>query len=240
MTLTTYNQIPKTMDIYDHYWKFVESERHFNGIQADIRKLASAWILASFAAIALLLKSDPNVKWLVSPSVLVGVISLMSSLGLMVLWINDQLVYQRLLDCGFATALKMEYDHPELPPVRILMMSSAKKKGMSNWMTYFYTIPMWVYLAITMAALILRHSIEGGNHGLNDNQSLLILVIIIVFQLASTIWVHCKKSSVGTKNRIHLFGNNEFVSLFDGTPASRARLAEIIRNRTGSPYPIQK
>ena len=102
----------------DDYWKFEESERHFNETQAGIRNHAATWMLAAFAAIAILLKSEEKVNWLVSPAVLVGVVGIMATLGLLVLWINDQLVYQRLLDCGFIIALKMEYDNPQLPPIR--------------------------------------------------------------------------------------------------------------------------
>ena len=53
----------------DTYWKFAESEKHFNNIQSGIRNLASGWILAAFAAIALLLKTEKDVTWLVSPAV---------------------------------------------------------------------------------------------------------------------------------------------------------------------------
>ena len=41
---------------------------------------------------------------------MIGVVSLMATLGLLILWINDQLVYQRLLNAGFLIALKLEFD----------------------------------------------------------------------------------------------------------------------------------
>lgn len=144
------------MNRNEEYWKFAESERHFNETQAGIRNMASGWMLAAFAAIAFLLKTDKDATWLVSPAVLVGVVSFMATLGLLVLWINDQLVYQRLLDCAFIIALKMEYDNPQLPPIRAMMMYAAEGKGMARWITHFYTIPMWAFLAITAAAALLR------------------------------------------------------------------------------------
>ena len=116
------------MNNIDDYWKFAESERHFNETQAGIRNHAATWMLDAFAAIALLLKMDKEVTWLISPAVLVGVVSFMATLGLLVLWINDQLVYQRLLDCGFIIALKMEFDNPQLPPIRTMMMDTAEGK----------------------------------------------------------------------------------------------------------------
>jgi len=84
----------------DDYWKFAESERHFNETQAGIRNIASGWMLAAFTAIALLLKTDKAVAWLVSPAVLVAIVSIMATLGLLILWINDQLVYQRFWTAG--------------------------------------------------------------------------------------------------------------------------------------------
>jgi len=54
----------------DDYWRFSVPERLFNEIQAGIRNLVSTWVLAVFAAIALLLKSEDKSNWLVSPAVL--------------------------------------------------------------------------------------------------------------------------------------------------------------------------
>jgi len=60
------------MSKQDEYWKFAESERHFNETQAGIRNHAATWMLAAFAASAILLKSEDKVNWLVAPAVLVA------------------------------------------------------------------------------------------------------------------------------------------------------------------------
>ena len=85
----------------EEYWKFVESERHFNSIQAGIRNRAATWLLAAFGAIAVLIKTSKDTTWLVPSSVLIGIVCLMATMGLLILWINDQLVYQRLLNSVF-------------------------------------------------------------------------------------------------------------------------------------------
>jgi hypothetical protein len=216
----------------DDYWKFAESERHFNETQAGIRNIASGWMLAAFTAIALLLKTDKDVAWLVSPAVLVAIVSIMATLGLLILWINDQLVYQRLLDSGFIIALKMEYDNPQLPPIRCMMMYSAEGKGMNRWMTHFYTIPMWGFLAISVAATFLRNNIGCRSEGMNSEQSLMVLILLSFAQLCVTLWVQRKKSEVGAKTRAALFGDKNFTAMFEGTDDARARFAEIIaRNK---------
>jgi hypothetical protein len=216
------------MNTNDDYWKFAESERHFNETQAGIRNHAATWMLAAFAAIAILLKSEDKVNWLVSPAVLVGVVSVMATIGLLVLWINDQLVYQRLLDCGFIIALKMEYDNPQLPPIRAMMTYSAEGKGMSRWMTYFYTIPMWGFLAISVAATLLRRSIGSTSQGVDTDQSFIVLITICIAQCCTTLWVQRKKSDVGAKTRAALFGNKDFAAMFEDTDDARARLAKVI------------
>lgn len=94
------------MNTKDEYWKLVESERHFNTIQAGIRNRASTWILTAFAAIALLIQVSEKVTWLVPSTLLIAVVSLMATVGLLLLWINDQLVYQKLLGSVFMLGLK--------------------------------------------------------------------------------------------------------------------------------------
>lgn len=213
----------------DDFWKFSESERHFNQTQADIRKHAATWLLAAFGAIAILLRSTSGFQWTVSPAVLVCVVSAMATVGLLVLWINDQLVYQRLLDCGFIIALKMEYDNPRLPPIRTMMMYAAEGKGMARWMTYFYTIPMWGLLAISVTATLLREDIQMQSQASESGYGLAIMVLLCTAQAGATLWVQRKKKEVGARNRAALFGDSEFESLFVGDDAARGRLARIIR-----------
>ena len=213
----------------DDYWKFAESEHHFNDTQADIRKHAATWMLAAFGAIAILLKTSGNVQWVVSPAILVCTVSAMATMGLLVLWINDQLVYQRLLDAGFIIALKMEYDNPELPPVRWMMMYTAEGKGMARWLTYFYTIPMWGLLVISTTATLLRDVIQQQSHDAVGNYGTLIMVLLCVAQAVAALWVQRKKKDVGARNKVSLFNDEEFEMLFAGDDSARDRIANVIR-----------
>lgn len=218
------------MNKNDDYWKLAESEKHFNDIQAGIRNLASAWMLAAFAAIALLLKTTKDVTWLVSPSVLVGVVSFMATLGLVILWINDQLVYQRLLNAGFLVALKLEYDDQTVPPVRTMMRYSTEKKSTSQWMTRFYTIPMWGCFLVSVAATLLRKSIGDMSAGVDASSAVRILVSLCIVQLCACLWVQIMEPDVELKIRAAAFGDNKFTAMFDGEPDERRpRLAEVIK-----------
>jgi len=219
------------MNKNDEYWKFAESEKHFNDIQAGIRNLASGWMLTAFGAIALLLKTDnTNIHWLASPAVLVGVVSFMATLGLVILWINDQLVYQRLLNAGFLVALKLEFDDPTLPPVRMMMRYATENKSMSQWMTRFYTVPMWGFFGISVAATLLRKSIGDTSAGVDAGMALWILVALCVVQFIACLWVQMKEPEVELKARAEAFGDSKFTALFTGEPDERrSRLAEVVR-----------
>jgi hypothetical protein len=218
------------MNINEEYWKFAQWEGHINDIQSGIRNLASGWMLAAFAAIAILLKGGNQESWLVSPAVLVGVVSFMATLGLLVLWINDQYVYQRLIDCAFIIALRLECDNPQLPPVRAMAYAAARK-GFSRYMTYFYSIPMWFFLVITVAAALLRDSLGKTSTGVGPSPSLEILIGLCVIQLLLTVGVQLMKSAVGARVLATRFGDNNFTAMFDdkNKEDARARLEDVIK-----------
>jgi hypothetical protein len=223
-----------TMELKEEYWKFVESERHFNTIQAGIRNRASTWILAAFAAIAVLIKTSANSTWLVPGAVLVGLVSLMATIGLLLLWINDQLVYQRLLNSVFLVGLKWEHDNPQMPPIRTMMMCSAEGKGMSRWMTFYYTIPMVFFLGITIFVTVLREHIGSSSQALTPDSTFWVLVVFCVIQAWASIWVQCKKSKITPQERAAYFGNKKFSAMFSGEEGDLEKFKEVIeRYRPG-------
>lgn len=213
----------------DEYFKFAESERHFNEIQSGIRTQAATWMGAAFAAIALLLNTNENSKWLVPPAVLIGIVSLMATLGLLVLWINDQMVYQRLLNSGFLMALKMEYDNEHIPPVRFLMRYSAKGKSLSGWKTLFYTIPMWCFLAITIAATVLRHGLGDTSAAFEGKTSFVVLVALCLIQFGISAYVQRKENKLGVKALVDAFDDEKFKAMVKHGKKERAAIAKLIR-----------
>lgn len=134
----------------EHYRQIKEYEHHFNGLETEIRKFASAWLLAALGAIAFLIRGDIT-NPLVQPRVLVAIVCLMGNIGLVVLWVLDQLVYHRLLNAVFLLGLRMEYLHSKLPPIRTLMVLYSKKRGMARYIRFYYLAPMVV---LTVASLI--------------------------------------------------------------------------------------
>lgn len=133
----------------------VHMEEHFNSLQANIRNIASGWLLAALGAIAYLLQADAGGKCLVPQELLISVVAVMGIVGICVLWIQDQLVYHRLLNSVFLLGLKMEYDDHSIPPVRTMMMIFSEKAGMAGLLRLYYLIPMYVLAGIgTISSVI--------------------------------------------------------------------------------------
>ena len=122
----------------------------------------------------------------------------------------------------------MEYDNPELPPIRWMMMYAAEGKGMARWLTYFYTIPMWGLLVISATATLLRDVIQEQSQDAGANYVTLIMVLLCVAQGAVALWVQRKKKDVGAKKQAALFGDKEFEMLFAGDDTARGRIAKVI------------
>ncbi|MGA9365512.1 MAG: hypothetical protein WBW16_14205 [Bacteroidota bacterium] len=141
------------------YNQIKEYEHHFNNLETEIRKFASAWLLVALGAIAFLVRGGAASP-LVAPKVLVPVVCLMGNIGLVVLWILDQLVYHRLLNAVFLLGLRMEYLHPTLPPIRTLMVLYSRKRGMARYIRLYYLVPMIVLALVSCITLLLWPSLE--------------------------------------------------------------------------------
>jgi hypothetical protein len=136
------------------YCSLGEYERHFNTIQAGFRAVASTWLLATFAAIGLILRPDDNSQLLLSPSSLVVGACFLGSIGLVLLWILDQMVYQRLLGAVFVAGLSMETQSKDLPKVRALMIHRFRGKGASRLIAWFYAVPIGILVLVSVVAAL--------------------------------------------------------------------------------------
>ena len=127
-----------------------ENERHFQTTQAGIRGIASTWTLTACAGVALLFKREPQVAWLLPPYALVTLIASMTNIGLGLLWILDQLVYQRLFNTNYIAGLRLETQFSFIPPVRAIQALSTGGTSIAVWVKYFYVIPMLAFATIAV------------------------------------------------------------------------------------------
>jgi hypothetical protein len=135
--------------------RLAENERHFHTIQAGIRGLASTWVLGAFAGIAVLLQQKSGTTWVFPSFALIVVICLMANIGLTVLWIIDQRVYQRLFNTNYLAGLRLEQQFPFIPPVRAIQALTARRKSIAFWVQFFYLGPILAFaIAAAVAAVI--------------------------------------------------------------------------------------
>jgi hypothetical protein len=163
--------------------RLAENERHFHTIQAGIRGLSSTWTLAAFASIAILLKQEKDVAWLFSPFALVILISLMANIGLSVLWIMDQLVYQRLFNTNYIAGLRLEKQFSVIPPVRAIQALSTRGRSIASWVKFFYVGPM-VPLAVVALVAALMFSEETSSQTIG-----FLGYAVALLSLAPIVWV---------------------------------------------------
>lgn len=135
--------------------RLAENERHFHTIQAGIRGLASTWVLAAFAGIAVLLQQKSDTTWVFPYFALIMVICLMANIGLTVLWIIDQRVYQRLFNTNYLAGLRLEQQFPFIPPVRAIQALTSRRKSIAFWVQFFYTGPILAFAVTAAVAAII-------------------------------------------------------------------------------------
>lgn len=173
-------------DIYEQWRDLRSVEEQFNQMESNIRQLASGWLLATLGGIAFILQGNSGAQWLVTPpEMLISFVSLMGMVGISVLWIQDQLVFHRLLNSAFLIGLKMEYDHHSLPPLRSMMMIFSDKAGMAHLSRLYYLIPI-----ISLALICVIASCFFVR------EATVIALLVDGTAVASCIWVHRKGKSM--------------------------------------------
>ena len=132
-------------------------EQHFNNLQMKLRAIASTWMLASMGGIAFLLVNRIEVELIFNRYNLINVISAMTVIAMFILWLIDQLAYQRLLNSCLVVDLYAEYKDNTKPPIKAMMALSAGK-GMTKYYNWFYFLPMLFFTAFSTVALYLNIS----------------------------------------------------------------------------------
>lgn len=160
-------------DVFEKAWKIVlecgEQERHFNQLQSTYRSLCSTWLLGVFAGIGFILSAErlPGVESF--RALMVCGIALAGTVGIILLWTLDLLVYHKLLDAFFSEALKVERAFLFLPPFRSNMLRAHQNKGVLPKVVWFYAgsstvtaILSVLGLVVWLHAISVSYAILGG------------------------------------------------------------------------------
>lgn len=203
------------MDKFERYWKLSEMEERYNSSSGGIRTLASAWLLSSLGATGWLFNSYDPKTWPLPLGFLLVVVMTLGSIGMITLWVMDQLVFYRLLTSVFLVGLKIEKDDQEIPPIRSMMMKTQEGLGTHRWERFFYLGPVLVFILISFVAII------GGSEELfAPNRKLfalnmhLLSLFLGIFQIVAIAWMISKFPSMSLKTRASYFNDPEFTKLF--------------------------
>lgn len=159
-----------------------EHERHFNVLEADYRKLSSAWLLASLGACGYILKKDStgaleeSWRWY-----LIFGICIAASVGIGILWMLDIKVYHRLLHSFFKEGVRLEVENLWLNPIRVNMTKSQKSGDIVDKVQYFYFISILLLLLISVIAIFksdLFQNIPSIKYALSP---MIVLIPVAVF-----------------------------------------------------------
>lgn len=203
-------------DPHEDYWKIGEMEQRFNSTQSGVRTLASTWMLAAFGAIAVLIRTEQGVTWLLHGQLLIVIVSTMASVGLFTLWIVDQMVYQRLLNSAFLVGLKLEHDISTIPPIRAVMIYAAEGVGMSGWLRLFYFVPMVAFFALSAWLaffLEINSTAETTQEPIVQNSGAYMVGLTII-QAGFILSILVKAKGISIHKRATLFQDPSFTRLF--------------------------
>jgi|GEM_PF-2082590 len=171
-------------ELFERVMRLVEQitsqENHFNDLQTQYRKLASTWLLASFAACGYILKSSdlPYNEWY-----FVFGIAMAASVGLSILWMLDLTVYQRLLAAYFLQGVKLELEYYQwLTPSRINIVRSQRTGEVTSKMQYFYFFSIAVLQIIGILSLW-NFKVLAGDLGAKIACSSLIAALLLAVQV---------------------------------------------------------
>lgn len=170
-------QFEEVMQLIQHIG---EEERHFNSLELEYRKLASQWLLVTFAAIGFIFTQQKNLPfnaWIIAAALCIA-----SSVGIYVLWMLDSKVYHELLHSAFRQGVKLELKYPQfLPPIRILMVQSQTGGDIIKRVKYFYFYSILVLLLLFNISVYFIFDILNMNMLINFCS--VILVIFLFFYM---------------------------------------------------------
>jgi hypothetical protein len=145
---------PATIDATLRVIELIQAqELHFNNLCAGFKRMASTWLLATFAGIGFLLSTDIALD--VDVAILAAGVAAAGAVGIYLLWIVDLLIYQRLLSSAFTWRGRIEKENPWLPPLFDTMRQRIFGRNVGFNLVWFYMLGVLVPALICLASLAL-------------------------------------------------------------------------------------
>lgn len=142
----------KAFLIYGAYSKVLNGARHHGNLQTSYRIVASSWLLATFIAIGFILSTDNILPF--DQMIAVALICALGITGLYLIWYEDTIVQDLLLDINVLEALRIETKHKSLPQIHHRFLNLYKRTNAKYAKVIFYvgcTIILFFIITISLA-----------------------------------------------------------------------------------------
>lgn len=151
-----------------------ESEQHFNNLCFKIRSLASTWLLATFAGVGFVLTKQGD--FVFDKSTISILICWAGAIGVLVLWVLDLQLYQRLLNAWFEAREDIETRHPEIPQMHTRMSATQPDGRAANRIKIYYLTTCSAPLLFALAT-----AIKTLSSGVDTTARLLLVISLVLF-----------------------------------------------------------
>jgi hypothetical protein len=200
------NDDRERMSAYAHIRVF---ESDCDRSQNQIRTAASTWIISAIAGIGIAYSGHTPV-W-ITPDLITSVVCLLATVGLWLLWIVDQGVYQRLLHSAFAYGMAVEARNPDLPQIRTTMYLF---NGDIGWeLSVYYFGPLFAFTLLNVVLSLKTLSALSGSDVLStailsDYITALLCTLNIVVAGATLWFASSPKKRPRVANLLENFGSD--------------------------------
>lgn len=133
-------------------WSKIElitnAEHHFNNLCFKIRTLASSWLLATMGGVGFLLSRAITLD--LHNTQLIVLLCWVGAIGILVLWVLDMLIYQKMLHVWFDSRKEIEERNADFPKIRHNIKKSQPGGRASNLIKLFYLALVALPLALAL------------------------------------------------------------------------------------------
>lgn len=170
-----------------------DSENHFNDLCFKIRALASTWLLATFGGIGFVATKEINID--VPVAGLITMLCFASSIGIVVLWILDLLIYQQLCNCWFQCRNELKHKSRLSKMVYEKISESQPKRRATNRIKIYYHV--------TVSAPILFSIVVNTHRAIKAELDAIIYMSISFVFLIIVNYIIYTKSPGESPNRLN-------------------------------------
>ena len=168
----------------------LEQEKHFNSLCVEFKKLASIWLLSTFAGIGFILANDVGEDAGINDWTLIGLVGFGGSIGIFVLWVADLRVYQRLLSAVFYWRGAIEYKASWLPPIHRSMRENIFGKSVGFALALIYVCPFVATSGVGVFGIYRGWQAGLSPEGAPASDAMVYVIVAVILILAVGVFMY--------------------------------------------------